>query len=91
MRPRASFVKGQFRESEKLAQELVRENPRDVNAALLLARLAMMANCYEDAREPFSSGSSTSSRDSLLFGTIWAPCSKSVMSMRRQLQFWKKR
>ena len=45
------FVKGQFRESEKLAQELVRENPHDVNAALLLARLAMMANCYEDARE----------------------------------------
>ena len=45
------FVKGQFRESEKLAQELVRENPHDVNAALLLARLAMMANCYDDARE----------------------------------------
>jgi tetratricopeptide (TPR) repeat protein len=45
------FIKGQFRESEKLAQELVRENPHDVNAALLLARLAMMANCYDDARE----------------------------------------
>ena len=45
------FVKGQFRESEKLAQELVRENPHDVNSALLLARLAMMANCYDDARE----------------------------------------
>ena len=45
------FIKGQFRESEKLAQELVRENPHDVNAALLLARLAMMANCYGDARE----------------------------------------
>jgi len=45
------FIKGQFRESEKLAQELVRENPHDVNAALLLARLAMMANCYSDARE----------------------------------------
>ena len=28
----------------------MRENPHDVNAALLLARLAMMANCYEDAR-----------------------------------------
>ena len=44
------FVQGKFRESEKLAQQLVRENPYDVNAALLLARLAMMANCYEDAR-----------------------------------------
>ena len=44
------FVQGKFRESEKLAQQLVRENPHDVNAALLLARLAMMANCYEDAR-----------------------------------------
>lgn len=45
------FVKGQFRESEKLAQELVRDNPHDVNAALLLARLAMMANCYDDAQK----------------------------------------
>ena len=45
------FVKGQFRESEKLAQELVRDNPHDVNAALLLARLAMMANCYDDAKK----------------------------------------
>ena len=45
------FVKGQFRESEKLAQELVRENPHDVNAALLLARLAMMGNCYDDAQK----------------------------------------
>ena len=44
------FVDGKFRESETLAKELVRENPKDVNAALLLARLAMMANCYEDAR-----------------------------------------
>lgn len=44
------FVKGEFRESEKLAQELVRDHPHDVNAALLLARLAMMASCYEDAR-----------------------------------------
>lgn len=44
------FVQGKFRESEKLAQQLVRENPHDVNAALLLARLAMMASCYEDAR-----------------------------------------
>ena len=44
------FVSGHFRESEKMAQELVRENPRDVNAALLLARLAINANCFEDAK-----------------------------------------
>lgn len=44
------FVQGEFRESEKLAQELVRDHPRDVNAALLLARLAMMAKCFDDAR-----------------------------------------
>ena len=44
------FVSGRFRESEVLAQELVRENPTDVNAALLLARLAINASCFEDAR-----------------------------------------
>ena len=33
------------------AQALVRENPRDVNAALLLARIAINANCFEDAQE----------------------------------------
>ena len=44
------FVEGRFRESEKLAQELVRANPNDVNSALLLARLAINANCFEDAR-----------------------------------------
>ena len=44
------FAEGKFRESEKLAQQLVRENPHDVNAALLLARLAMMAKCFDDAR-----------------------------------------
>jgi len=45
------FVTGRFRESEKLAQALVRENPEDVNAALLLARIAINASCFEDARE----------------------------------------
>ena len=33
-----------------MAQGLVRENPRDVNAALLLARIAINANCFEDAK-----------------------------------------
>ncbi len=45
------FVNGRFRESEKIAQELIRENPRNVNVALLLARLAINANCFEDAKE----------------------------------------
>ena len=45
------FASGKFREAEKLAQELVLENPRDVNAALLLARVAMDASCYEDAEK----------------------------------------
>ena len=44
------FVSGRFRESEALAQELVRKNPTDVNAALLLARLAINASCFEDAK-----------------------------------------
>ena len=43
------FVEGKFRQSEKIAQELVRTNPKDVNAALLLARIAINAHCYEDA------------------------------------------
>jgi len=44
------FVSGRYRESETLAQALVRENPHDVNAALLLARLAINASCFDDAR-----------------------------------------
>ncbi|MGI9287960.1 MAG: tetratricopeptide repeat-containing sulfotransferase family protein [Pseudomonadales bacterium] len=43
------FAQGKFREAEKLAQELVRQNPRDVNAAVLMARIAMEARCYGDA------------------------------------------
>ncbi|MEK9655333.1 MAG: sulfotransferase [Halieaceae bacterium] len=45
------FVQGKFREAEALAKELVRENPQDVNAALLLARLAIKARCFKDARD----------------------------------------
>ena len=45
------FATGHFREAETMAQALVRENPRDVNAALLLARIAINANCFEDAKE----------------------------------------
>ena len=43
------FAEGKFRQAEKLARELVTENPRDVNAALLLARIAMDAKCFDDA------------------------------------------
>ncbi|GIR72335.1 MAG: hypothetical protein CM15mP74_35860 [Halieaceae bacterium] len=66
-------MQGKFRESEKLAQQLVRENPHDVNAALLLARLAMMANCYEDARAILEKSSLESQVLSPL-GTIWGLC-----------------
>ena len=45
------FAQGKFRQAEKLARELVTENPRDVNAALLLARIAMDAKCFDDAEE----------------------------------------
>ncbi|MFZ9129630.1 MAG: tetratricopeptide repeat-containing sulfotransferase family protein [Pseudomonadales bacterium] len=45
------FASGRFREAETMAQALVRENPRDVNAALLLARIAINANCFDDAKE----------------------------------------
>ena len=43
------FAAKKFREAEKLAQELILENPRDVNAALLLSKIAMDAACYADA------------------------------------------
>jgi len=43
------FSEKKFREAEKLAQELILENPRDVNAALLLSKIAMDASCYSDA------------------------------------------
>ena len=45
------FVRGKYREAEEIAKLLVRENPQDVNAALLLARLAIKARCFKDARE----------------------------------------
>jgi tetratricopeptide (TPR) repeat protein len=45
------FAQGKFREAEALAKDLVRDNPQDVNAALLLARLAIKARCFKDARE----------------------------------------
>ncbi|MEP5566336.1 MAG: sulfotransferase [Halioglobus sp.] len=43
------FAQGNYREAEKVAKELVRQNPQDVNAAALLARIAIQARCYDDA------------------------------------------
>ena len=43
------FVEGKFREAEVLAKELVNSNPRDVNAGLLLARIAIHAGAHDDA------------------------------------------
>ncbi|MFK7731234.1 MAG: sulfotransferase [Pseudomonadales bacterium] len=43
------FLQGRYREAEKIAQKLIRENPRDVNAASLLARVAIQAGCFDDA------------------------------------------
>lgn len=45
------FVQGEYREAESLAKELVNKNPRDVNAALLLARIAIHAKVYDDAEK----------------------------------------
>ena len=43
------FAEGKFRESEVIAKELVAENPRDLNAGLLLGRIAIDAHAYQDA------------------------------------------
>ena len=43
------FAEGKFRESEVIAKELVAENPRDLNAGLLLGRIALDACAYRDA------------------------------------------
>lgn len=45
------FAEGKFRESEILAKQVLSEKPREVNAAVLLARIAMNARVYEEAEE----------------------------------------
>ena len=45
------FVAGKFREAEQMAQALIKANPMDVNAALLMARIAINAQCFEDAEK----------------------------------------
>jgi len=43
------FIQRKFREAEQIAKQLLQENPRDINAAILLARIAIDAGCYDDA------------------------------------------
>ena len=45
------FAEGKFRAAEQLAQEMIQDNPMDVNAALLMARIAINAHCYDDAEQ----------------------------------------
>jgi len=43
------FAQRKFREAEEIAKQLLQENPRDINAAILLARIGMDAGCFDDA------------------------------------------
>jgi tetratricopeptide (TPR) repeat protein len=43
------FAEGKFREAEVIAKKLIDINPRDVNAGLLLGRIAIDARAYDDA------------------------------------------
>ena len=45
------FAEGKFRESEVIAKDLVAENPRDLNAGLLLGRIAIDARAFQDAEQ----------------------------------------
>ncbi|MBT5008501.1 MAG: tetratricopeptide repeat protein [Gammaproteobacteria bacterium] len=45
------FAEGKFRAAEQLAQAILQDNPMDVNAALLLARIAINAHCFDDAEQ----------------------------------------
>lgn len=47
------FAKGKFREAEVVAKKIIEKNPRDVNAALLLGRIAINARAFSDAEEIF--------------------------------------
>lgn len=44
------FAEGKVRQSESITKELVKNNPEDVNAALLLARIATNASCFDEAK-----------------------------------------
>ena len=48
------FAEGKFRAAEQLAQAILQDNPMDVNAALLLARIAINAHCFDDAEQLLS-------------------------------------
>ena len=45
------FAEGKFREAEAIAKELLAANPRDVNAGLLLGRVALHARAFNEAEK----------------------------------------
>lgn len=47
------FASGKFREAEVVAKKIIEKNPRDVNAALLLGRVAINARAFSDAEQIF--------------------------------------
>ena len=45
------FAEEKYREAEAAAKSVIAENPKDVNAGLLLARIAIHARAYKDAEK----------------------------------------
>lgn len=45
------FAEGRYRDSESAAKAVIAENPRDVNAGLLLGRIAIHARAFGDAEK----------------------------------------
>ena len=45
------FAQGKFRESETIAKKILEENPREVNAGLLLGRIAIHARAFKQAEK----------------------------------------
>ena len=45
------FAEGKYRESESAAKKVISENPRDVNAGLLLGRIAIHARAFGEAEK----------------------------------------
>ncbi len=45
------FAEGKFRESEIAAKKVIADKPKDVNAGLLLARIAIHARAYKEAEK----------------------------------------
>ena len=45
------FAQGKFRESEEIAKKILEDNPREVNAGLLLGRIAIHARAFKQAEK----------------------------------------